>query len=199
MKRILIVIALLTLPKLNAEIVKIELPPETAVFKPASGSQLANGQCLLCHSADYISMQPPKGLDFWQAEVKKMKDKYGAPIPPDQLEGLALYLAGTYGTGTPAPVPVMAVANSSDVAIDARALAQKSGCLSCHNVDIKIVGPAYKDVAAKYHGKPDAMERVSHQITYGGGGQWGQIMMPPFPQFSPSEVSALAQWVLDQK
>ncbi len=196
MKKLLILLSLLALPGLNAEVMKITLPPETASFKPVDGVQSANGQCLTCHSADYISMQPPKGLDFWQAEVKKMKDKYGAPIPNDQLDPLAAYFAGNYGTGVPAPVIQIAKPSGP---IDALALAQKSGCLNCHKVDVKFVGPAYKEVAAKYQGRPDAMEKVSHQITHGGSGQWGQIMMPPFPQFTPEEISALAQWVLDQK
>jgi cytochrome c551/c552 len=130
--------------------------------------------------------------------VKKMKDKYGAPIPTDQLDGLAAYLAGNYGTGVPAPAPVVEPPKSSGP-VDAQALAQKSGCFNCHKVGEKFIGPAYKDVAAKYRDKADAMDKVSHQIMHGGSGQWGQIMMPPFPQFTPGEVEALAHWVLEQK
>jgi cytochrome c551/c552 len=196
MKRFLILFSWLALPALNAEVIKITLPPETAAFKPAAGIQLANGQCMTCHSADYISMQPLKGLDFWQAEVKKMKDKYGAPIPSDLLDELAAYFAVNYGTGVPAPI-VQATKTSGP--IDAQALAQKNGCLNCHKVDVKFVGPAYKDVAAKYRDKPDALDKVSHQITHGGYGQWGQIPMPAFAAFTPAEVGALAHWVLEQK
>ena len=199
MKRILILLSLLALPKLNGEVVKITMPPETAVFKLVAGAQFANGQCLTCHSADYISMQPPKDLDFWKAEVQKMKDKYGAPIPTNQLDDLSAYLAVNYGTGLPATAPVVAAVKPSDAATDGEGLAQRSGCLNCHNVAVKVVGPAYKDVAAKYSGKPDAMDRVSHQITHGGSGQWGQSVMPPFNQFTAAEVDALAHWVLDQK
>jgi cytochrome c551/c552 len=199
MKRILILLSLLAVPALNAEELTITLPPETAFFKPVAGGQLANGQCLTCHSLDYVTMQPPKGLDFWQAEVKKMKDKYAAPIPDEQTNELAAYLAGNYGTGVPVPAPVVVATENSGTHIDAGALAQRSGCLGCHNVSVKITGPAYKDVAAKYSGKPDAMDRVSHQITHGGSGQWGQSVMPPFNQFTAAEVDALAHWVLDQK
>jgi cytochrome c len=197
MKKILLLLGLCVLPGLNAEVMEITLPIETAVFKPAPGVQYANGQCLTCHSADYIAMQPPKGLEFWQAEVTKMKDKYGAPLPTNQLQNLAEYLAVNYGTGIPAPMVVETQKPSGP--LDGHDLAQKNGCLNCHNVEIKIVGPAYKDVAAKYRGRPDAMDRVSHQITHGGSGQWGQFPMPPFPQFTPEEVSTLARWVLEQK
>jgi cytochrome c551/c552 len=199
MKKTLLLLSLLALPKLNGEVVKITLPLETAVFKSGAGVQLANGQCLTCHSADYAGMQPSKGVDFWQAEIQKMKDKYGAPIPTDQMDALAAYFAVNYGTGVPVAAPVVASAEPSNGVIDAQALAQRSGCLGCHNVNTKIVGPAYKDVAAKYRGKPDAMDKVAHQITHGGSGQWGEVMMPPFPQFTPAEIKALGQWVLDQK
>jgi len=65
-------------------------------------------------------------------------------------------------------------------------------------VDTKLIGPSYKEVASKYRGKPDGQDRIAHQITRGGGGQWGQIPMPPFTQFSPAEVEALSRWILSQ-
>lgn len=197
MKKTLIAISLLGILGLNAEVMKITLPLETVTFKNAPGVQLANGQCLTCHSADYALTQPPKGLDFWAAEVKKMKDKYGAPIPDDQIAELAAYFAANYGTGATVPTPAV---TAPEATIDPETLARRSGCLGCHSVNTKIIGPAYKDVAAKYRGRADAMEKVEHQITHGGGGQWGgPIPMPPFPQFTPKEVDALAQWVLSQK
>lgn len=79
---------------------KIELPPDTAKLKPGAGADLANRQCLTCHSADYVSVQPPgKPLAFWKAEVEKMKKVYGAPIPDEQIEPIAQYLAREYGDG----------------------------------------------------------------------------------------------------
>ncbi len=79
---------------------KIELPPDRAALKPGPGSDLASGQCLICRSADYITTQPPgKPLAFWKAEVQKMKKVFGAPIPEDQIDSVADYLARTYGSG----------------------------------------------------------------------------------------------------
>ena len=81
-----------------ASAVKITLPPETAALKPGAGSDLATQQCLTCHSADYVSSQPPgKPLAFWKAEVEKMKKVYGAPIPDDQIDAIAQYLTREYG------------------------------------------------------------------------------------------------------
>jgi sulfite dehydrogenase (cytochrome) subunit B len=81
---------------------KIDLPTETATLVPGPGLDVANGQCLSCHSAEYITTQPrDKPLAFWKAEVEKMKKVYGAPIPDDQINIVAEYLARSYGTGSP--------------------------------------------------------------------------------------------------
>lgn len=77
---------------------KVDLPPETTTLKPGAGSELAARQCLGCHSADYVSLQPPgKPLAFWKAEVEKMKKVYGAPIPDEEIEPIAQYLTRAYG------------------------------------------------------------------------------------------------------
>ena len=76
--------------------VTIELPVETAAYRPGKNVELATTFCLNCHSADYTSMQPPMPRKFWEATVKKMKEKYAAPLPPD-LEPLVDYLTATYG------------------------------------------------------------------------------------------------------
>jgi hypothetical protein len=72
---------------------KIELPPETAGFKPGPGAELATGQCLACHSAEYITTQPPMPASFWKASIEKMQKKYGAQISPDQTQALVEYFA----------------------------------------------------------------------------------------------------------
>src|SRR5438105_3086319 len=64
-----------------ASAVDIQLPPETGAFKQAAGAELANGQCLVCHSVEYVTTQPRMGRTFWKASVVKMQQKYGAPIP----------------------------------------------------------------------------------------------------------------------
>ncbi len=80
---------------------KIALPTETATLKPGPGADLAGSQCLICHSADYVTTQPrDKPLAFWKAEVEKMKKVYGAPIADDQIDPVAEYLARNYGSGS---------------------------------------------------------------------------------------------------
>lgn len=84
-----------------AEGLKIGLPTETAALKPGPGAELVGSQCLICHSADYITTQPrDKPLAFWKAEVEKMKKVYGASIPDDQIDPVSEYLARNYGSGS---------------------------------------------------------------------------------------------------
>ncbi len=79
---------------------KIGLPTETAALKPGPGVELVGRECLICHSADYITTQPrDKPLAFWKAEVEKMKKVYGAPIADDQIDPVSTYLAHSYGSG----------------------------------------------------------------------------------------------------
>jgi mono/diheme cytochrome c family protein len=76
---------------------KFVLPPETATFRPGPGAELALGQCLICHSADYVSTQPRLARPAWKATVLKMRDKYGAPLAEDKIDALVDYLVKTYG------------------------------------------------------------------------------------------------------
>ena len=79
-----------------------------------------------------------------------------------------------------------------------QALAQAKGCMACHQVATKVVGPAYKDVAAKYKDQADAAEMLAAKVKAGGVGTWGQIPMPPQPTLSDDEITALVAWVLAQ-
>ena len=78
------------------------------------------------------------------------------------------------------------------------ALAQAKGCMACHQVGTKVVGPAYKDVAAKYKEQADAAEMLAGKVKGGGVGAWGQVPMPPQPTLTDDEVKALVAWVLAQ-
>ena len=78
------------------------------------------------------------------------------------------------------------------------ALAQAKNCFSCHNVDKKVVGPSYKDVAAKYKGDAKAVDTLAGKIKAGGKGVWGPIPMPP-NNVTPEEAKKLAAWVLSIK
>lgn len=78
-------------------------------------------------------------------------------------------------------------------------LAQKKNCMACHSVDKKLVGPAYKDVAAKYAQDKDAVKKLSEKIIKGGSGVWGPVPMPANTQVNPAEAEQLAKWILTTK
>ena len=75
-------------------------------------------------------------------------------------------------------------------------LAKKSACLACHTVDKKLVGPAYKDIAAKYKGQKDAEAKLIEKVKKGGSGVWGPIPMPPNTAVSDADIKTLVKWVL---
>lgn len=79
------------------------------------------------------------------------------------------------------------------------ALAQSKNCLACHAVDKKLVGPAYKDVAAKYAGQKGAVDKLATKIMKGGSGVWGPVPMPANAQVNEAEAKKLAAWVLSLK
>jgi cytochrome c len=91
---------------------------------------------------------------------------------------------------------VAAQANAVD-AKAAEALAQKSGCLACHSIDKKVLGPAYKDVAAKYKGDKTAEAKLVAKVKAGGSGVWGPMPMPAnSPQVKDADITTVVQWVL---
>lgn len=92
---------------------------------------------------------------------------------------------------------VAGVAISGQAAAD-EALAKAKNCLTCHQVAMKIVGPAYKDIAAKYKGDAKAADMLATKIKTGGKGVWGEVPMPP-NNVTDDEAKKLAAWVLSQK
>ncbi len=80
-----------------------------------------------------------------------------------------------------------------------QALATAKNCMACHAVDKKLVGPSYKDVAAKYAGQKDAVDKLAAKIIKGGAGVWGPVPMPANAQINDAEAKKLAAWALTQK
>ena len=78
-------------------------------------------------------------------------------------------------------------------------LAQKKNCMACHALDKKLVGPSYKDVAAKYAGQKDAVDKLAAKVIKGGSGVWGPVPMPANAQVSEADAKTLVQWILTQK
>ena len=84
-------------------------------------------------------------------------------------------------------------------AVADEALAKAKLCTGCHAVDKKVVGPAYRDVAAKYAGKAGAEATLANSIQKGSKDVFGPVAMPPNPAITPEEAAKLAKWVLTLK
>ena len=78
-------------------------------------------------------------------------------------------------------------------------LAQQKNCLGCHAVDKKVLGPAYRDIANKYAGQKDAVERLAVKVRKGGSGAWGVLPMPANTQLTDAEARQLVRWILSLK
>lgn len=88
-------------------------------------------------------------------------------------------------------VPALAMANPD--------LARAKNCMACHAIATKLVGPAYKDVAAKYAGQKGAEDKLVQKVLKGGSGVWGAVPMPANAQVSDAEAHTLVKWILSQK
>ena len=177
----------------------ITLPPDTSSLLSSTlpGYAVAQEKCGICHSADYINFQPPgMNLTQWTGVVTKMQHAFGAPVSDDQVKLIGAYLAVAYGSAKaddPAVIDA-AASNGGDV----QALLTANGCLGCHAIDHKVVGPAFRDIAAHYKSVPDAEAQVIPHIRGGGQGRWGNIPMPPMSNVTEAQAAALAQYVLSQ-
>ena len=202
-----------------------KLPPETAQLRPSTlpGAAIAAQKCGICHSADYVSYQPP-GMNQtqWTAETVKMQHAYGAPITDDEVKQIGAYLAVAYGSAkatdaailaasapatqvalppasqTAATKPGTSATTASGPAVEVQALLNANACLSCHAIAQKIVGPSYQDVSARYKGDAQALSKLEASIRQGSVGKWGDAPMPPYAGLSQDELKALAGFVLKQ-
>ena len=183
----------------------IHLPPETATYAPSElpGYQLVQRNCMTCHAAQYASSQPPASpRAYWEATVKKMKKPFGAQFDDADMPAMVDYLVKTYGAERGAAAPAAAV-KSIAAAVpaaggkDVKALLAANGCMACHALDQKVVGPGFAEVAAKYKGR-DGVAAVAANIRNGGSGKWGPVPMPPFSQLSVADAAALASYVLSR-
>jgi cytochrome c len=115
-----------------------------------------------------------------------------APAAPTAVEAAAV------PAQTPTDVVVAPAVEEKPIVLaeaDALALFKKSNCLVCHSIQKKVVGPAYKDVAAKYRGQADAEAKLFAKVTTGGKGVWGSVPMPA-QKANPEDIKSLIRFVL---
>lgn len=97
------------------------------------------------------------------------------------------------------PIVIASMALASGAAYASADLAKAKNCMACHAANTKLLGPSYKDIAAKYAKDKDAAAKLAKKIREGGVGAWGELAMPPNPQVNEAEALTLAKWVLATK
>jgi cytochrome c len=95
-------------------------------------------------------------------------------------------------------IGVFAVLPTWSSAFASAELARSKNCVACHHIERKMIGPAYKAVAERFGKDESAIKLLSEKIVKGGGGNWGQLPMPPQPSVSPEEAESLVKWILLQ-
>jgi cytochrome c len=103
------------------------------------------------------------------------------------------------GIGTVILAAASLAVASSALADPLEDMMKKYGCNACHSEDKKIIGPAYKEVAAKYKGDAGAVAKLTEKVKKGGSGVWGQVPMPPNPQVPDADVKKMVEMILALK
>jgi sulfite dehydrogenase len=160
------------------------------------GAGLTTARCAICHDLEHI-LRSRLSRGEWEDVLANMRQRGMPPLADDEQRVILGYLAAYYGRdpAPPAAPDTFAAGGGDPVAkmLDAHA------CNGCHAVDRKLVGPAFRDVAAKYASDAGAAARLAAKIRAGGAGAWGDVPMPPNPKLSEADALALARWVLDRK
>jgi cytochrome c551/c552 len=116
-----------------------------------------------------------------------------AVVPTTNYEGLANATAPPpVASAAPAAIPP----SGSKQPMDPRAMLAQYGCVACHAIDRKVVGPAFRDVATKYHDQPGAAQRLEERVKSGGTGAWGTIPMPPNTAVPDADLHDIVNWIL---
>lgn len=151
-----------------------------------------SGLSLAEERADVLERIAPIG----QANVEGQAKTEPAAAPAPAAEPAAAEAPAAEAPAAEAPVAEAPAAPAPAAGGDVVALATKSGCLACHQVEMKVVGPAYKDVAAKYKGDAGALDKLVAKVKAGGSGVWGPVPMPPNPQVPEADIRTIVEWVL---
>ena len=160
------------------------------------GSTLTENKCKICHELQHIR-RTPLSRGEWADNLKNMKER-GTPMTEAEMALILDYLAVYYNRDQPPPGPspdTLAAGGADPV----QRLLETSGCTGCHAPDKRVVGPSFKEVAARYAGDMKSASSLARKIRQGGQGAWGNVPMPPNPGLSEADMQSLVAWVLQQK
>ena len=163
---------------------------------PGKGAALTMAKCSICHDITHVT-RTRLSRDEWDDNIKVMIAR-GMPIEAHEIPIVLDYLATYYNRDKPPPAADAAVEPVASGAAPVERLLADLGCVACHTRDKKLVGPAFREVAARYRADADAPGRLALKIRDGGSGAWGPVPMPPNPQIADADVKRIVGWVLQQ-
>jgi cytochrome c551/c552 len=173
-------------------------PPRT--LTPGKGSDLTTARCVTCHDARHIT-RTRLSRGEWEFNIKNMIER-GAPMTPGEIPIILEYLATYYNRDRPAPASDSATAGYGlgGVGKDPVArLMSANACIACHALDKRLVGPSFREVAARFAGDGAAPAKLAKKIKEGGAGSWGNVPMPPHPALSDADLNRIVGWILQQR
>jgi len=160
------------------------------------GSALTENKCRICHELQHIR-RSPLSRGEWADNLRNMKER-GTPMDEAEMAVILDYLSTYYSRDKLAPAP-SADTLSPGGEDPVQRLVNAGGCAGCHALDRRVVGPSFREVAAKYAEDADAERKLAHKIRSGGQGVWGAVPMPPNPGLGDAELITIVAWVLQQK
>jgi cytochrome c551/c552 len=166
---------------------------------PGKGSDLTTARCATCHDARHIT-RARLSRGQWEDNVQNMKER-GAPMAPHEIPIIIEYLATYYNSQTPPPEPDPAAAGHGMSGGDdpVAKLLNAHACTACHTLDKRVVGPSFREVAARFAGDGEAAAKLAKKIRDGGAGSWGSVPMPPHPQVPEADLGQMVGWILQQR
>jgi cytochrome c len=191
---------------------------------PGRGQQIFVAHCALCHGIDgrgdgprsayfqpgvqfipdfstpgYLAGRDQQVLQSIREGLKRLPEpaivmpQFKYILGESEMRSVLVYVKSLAG-----PSLQKGAAAAQPAAVDGEALAKKYNCLACHQVGSKVVGPAYRDVAAKYKGQSGAASQLAQKIRKGSAGVWGDIPMPPKAEVPDAEMQKLVDWILSR-
>ena len=164
------------------------------------GAHLTQAKCAICHEIGHVTrvrLSRPE----WEETMRVMVQR-GAPMTPEEIRVITDYLVAYYGRESPSAEAQAASAQAAALQGQADPVTQlldRNACLGCHAIDKMVVGPAFREVAARYRSDPTAVAALAKKIKTGGQGVWGQIPMPPNPGLTDADAKLIVDWVLSQR
>jgi len=159
------------------------------------GSTLTENKCKICHELQHIR-RSPLSRGEWADNLRNMKER-GTPMDAAEMSVILDYLSAYYNREKPAPAPgpdtLLVAGNPMQQLLDRHA------CSGCHAPDKRVVGPSFREIAARYGPDSKVINSLMKKIREGGKGAWGAVPMPPNTGVSEADARTLAGWILQQR